>query len=713
MVSALDDEQQSEQVPTNAIMRALGVLGGGTPVPATSEPSPAAPSSPPVTLPPSAAAGLSVLGGMPAVGGPRGTSPEPAATETEQPSAILSPAQREMWDKVKQFFGDAAKPYTPPDSGSPEAGAPVSALGTPSAPAAPAPPVASAPLPPPIPEAPPEPPPIPAAPAAEAPKVERPRGHAPNGSGLEPRTEYPPATDKLKIDQRYLVDLEKTDPALHDSIVQAATSAGISSGGLANLIYAVSQLPDKEKEGLTRTGLTKEDIEDYRKKFPDLPIGPDGKVDPALDLLLGAKKYRDMADKFGGEGTPSAIIANYLGDGRTQQLANMTSRKDQADIATPTAAKFVHNATGGPNAKPDAPMPPLNPTGTVTAESATRAAVASAQTGQPQIFATVVANGAPYGSTPTDAWRHTEALMVGARLARGDVVGAQHARELVFQMSHVGVVQSLMRGLQLMGSDGKGDLVGAAQQFAKAYWYMPDGWMSRIYVTDKGLVGERVNENTGIAVGGKFAITPQLVQGMLNQAQDPQTYLKTLRDSAKLAADVEKTHAETEEITKAKIPEAQAKTKLYEAQAGYQAQRADLETARSENAMEVKLMEIQRKLLTNPLDTKAREELTKHLDTEQPRYWPEKDISGAPIPPTEQSTKETQVWRDILSINRGVEQSRAALLAKGIVGGTIPIGRHASGGGAVLNKDGTATKVLLPPSTFDLIGRKPAAAPAR
>jgi hypothetical protein len=280
-------------------------------------------------------------------------------------------------------------------------------------------------------------------------------------------------------------------------------------------------------------------------------------------------------------------------------------------------------------------------------------------------------------------------------------------------MSHVGVVQSLMRGLQLMGSDGKGDLVGAAQQFAKAYWYMPDGWMSRIYVTDKGLVGERVNENTGIAVGGKFAITPQLVQGMLNQAQDPQTYLKTLRDSAKLAADVEKTHAETEEITKAKIPEAQAKTKLYEAQAGYQAQRADLETARSENAMEVKLMEIQRKLLTNPLDTKAREELTKHLDTEQPRYWPEKDISGAPIPPTEQSTKETQVWRDILSINRGVEQSRAALLAKGIVGGTIPIGRHASGGGAVLNKDGTATKVLLPPSTFDLIGRKPAAAPAR
>jgi hypothetical protein len=55
--------------------------------------------------------------------------------------------------------------------------------------------------------------------------------------------------------------------------------------------------------------------------------------------------------------------------------------------------------------------------------------------GGPTGFLRYVVNRAPSGMPMSDAWRHAESLLVNAFLERGDLAGAQHAKDWVLQMS--------------------------------------------------------------------------------------------------------------------------------------------------------------------------------------------------------------------------------------------------------------------------------------
>jgi hypothetical protein len=339
----------------------------------------------------------------------------------------------------------------------------------------------------------------------------------------------------------------------------------------------------------------------------------------------------------------------------------------------------------------------------------------AAQSGDVRPFISTMAQGLPQGMSSGDGWKHVEALMVGAMIAKGDMVGAQHARELVFQMSHVGAVQGLMRARQLMGDDGKGDLVGAAQALAQAYYAMPDGGMGKVYVTNQGLVGQRFNETTGQKVGGMFPITPGFLDGLINQAQDPQTYLKTLRESQKHNADIVKTYAETAhkiaettqklpadvEHIRAQAEQSRAAAEQSRATADYYRERPGLERDRSENVLIARIAAAQAKAAAG--DPKAEAMVITHLDQLQEHYWPTKTIEGAPKEFTADEARQAQSWRDMLRINRSADPVKAQEVAKGLSTGQYTLGEALNGGGVILNKDKTPLRgFFVTPSTLQL-----------
>jgi hypothetical protein len=155
--------------------------------------------------------------------------------------------------------------------------------------------------------------------------------------------------------------------------------------------------------------------------------------------------------------------------------------------------------------------------------------------GGPQGFMTYMTHSMPAGMNMSDQWRAAQAKIVGAFVAKGDMVGAQRAAEFVFQMSHVGANQSLMQAYRMLRV---GDNNGAAHMLAKAYSFVPDGGTMTFQATSNGIFGQRYSEDTGQPIGNPFQITPQGVAGMLNQTMDPQTFLKTNLEEQKAISDI-------------------------------------------------------------------------------------------------------------------------------------------------------------------------------
>jgi hypothetical protein len=176
----------------------------------------------------------------------------------------------------------------------------------------------------------------------------------------------------------------------------------------------------------------------------------------------------------------------------------------------------------------------------------------------PDGFLRYVVQTAPSGMPLSDAWRHAEALLVNAMISKGDMAGAQHARDFVFQLSHSGTNQYLMaahRALQ------QGDGIGASQYLAKAHAFFPDGTIGRFRSNGKDVYAERIDEDDpSRRLGPPMKITPDSIAGLLNQTTNPQQYLKTLTDQQKAAADIrlKMTHGDYYAALMNKIPEDQA-----------------------------------------------------------------------------------------------------------------------------------------------------------
>jgi len=354
------------------------------------------------------------------------------------------------------------------------------------------------------------------------------------------REEYPDATAKASISPRFLVELEKSDPALHDGIIQAATAAGIGSWDYANLVYAASKgdpnYNEKGRVGLA--GLTEADIARYQKERPELfrdrQGNPISAEDPHTNLIVGALKYRETRDMYGAR-TPSSIAAYYLDPGRVNELSRMT-RQEQLRHLPAEAQTFVREGID-PDAKPGSAPQALRLTdaGTLTPTATAQAAIQASKSGNVGGFFSYMVNNVPRGMTPNDSWRAIENSMVSAFMRTGDVEGAQRAREMIFQMSHVGSNQALMSAYKMMEL---GDNEGAARQLAMGYFAAPDGGLAQFHVTPKGIIGQRYNEDTRKPTGAPFEVTKEKLLGMMNITRDPQAFMKTVRESQKTNAEI-------------------------------------------------------------------------------------------------------------------------------------------------------------------------------
>lgn len=543
------------QVPTGVVSRALGVLSG-TPIPATTNaPPPAAEAAagPPMTLPGAVQRGLSVLGGVPIVqppvNPPEQPSPRPLpppggnAVIDERPSAatqaIVDARTTDTEPTVEgqpgflSALGGAIKrgaqavsdsitvsSSTPETASTPKKSAtgrdtdPLTATGTEGPPAA----------------------------AKPAPYVVKGATGTPRSATGAP--EAPPnATPKASIDPTFLVRLEKSNPALHDQIVQAATTAGIGSWDYANLIYAASKADPNHNENGRKglAGLTDSDIARFKSGAYAQAFANADPMDPATNLMMGALKYREVRDEFGPK-TPSSIAAYYLGIDRVNELSRHTPEQ-QREHLPPAAMTFVQQAIGGPDAKPGTePQLKLTDNGTYQPRAAAQAMGAAAQAGDPRIYYRYQNDALPRGMTSNDGWRYAEGKMVTGFIRAGDMDGAQKAREMLFQMQHVGANQALMRAHGLLGA---GDMVGAAKELALAYWATPDGGQAKFHITPQGIIGQRYNEATGQPVGAPFAMDQARIMGLMNVTKDPMAYQKNVREGQKLNAEIEHKAAET------------------------------------------------------------------------------------------------------------------------------------------------------------------------
>lgn len=146
--------------------------------------------------------------------------------------------------------------------------------------------------------------------------------------------------------------------------------------------------------------------------------------------------------------------------------------------------------------------------------------------GGPQGGMSYMVAGAPRGMSTNDMWAHVDSLLQQAFILKGDMVGAQRAREYVFQTQHAGANQMLMQAYRALAV---GDAGGAAQFLAKSHAFVPDGSTMAFKVgPNNTLWGQRFVDATGQPVGKPLQVTPQGVATMLNQTLDPQQFLKTL-----------------------------------------------------------------------------------------------------------------------------------------------------------------------------------------
>jgi len=540
-----------------------------------------------------------------------------------------------------------------------------------------------------------------------------PGGPRPPATRGRTRDELPDALPKAAISPTYLVELEKSNPALHDGIIQAAQAAGIGSWDYANLIYASSKGDPNYNAGgrVGLAGLSQQDIDRYRQERPELFRDSQGNPvtaqDPHTSLMLGALKYREMRDNYGAK-TPMSILAYHLGQEKVDALARVNSPSQQQAMLPPNANDLVQQSVVGPDAgKPYVTPTPvtLNPPGTATPMATYQAAAQAARTGNAMPFISYAINSVPRGMGSNDAWRYLENQMVSTMIAKGNMEGAQAARELVFQMSHVGSNQALMSAYKLMQM---GDYHGSAQQLALAYWAAPDGGLAQ-FAVGKGkdgkpmMIGRRYNEDTHSPVGDAFEVTPERLIGMMNVTHDPNAFAKIMRDNQKLHADI----ADKEADTQLKL----GKVKYYEDLIPA----ADRRAAAHEEAAAAAALVRATKPATGAGKPAPVDPRVAHVDKlVHDAYTKIDPVTQQAIPASPEEAFERNIVHNMKMNDDSLEVSRGATIAKDVVvnrnGGLYGVFPHTKkpGWGAVINKKTGATVGELDPSTMTQF--KPAAA---
>jgi hypothetical protein len=361
--------------------------------------------------------------------------------------------------------------------------------------------------------------------AAPAQTAQQPQSDFPHPSGAPgPQTaalqtvqsEPTPQINKPPLDPRPWAWLQKNNPHMAETFQAAADATGVSPVRLAAHAYAENKFNQFDKNGNVVRGKDGEIgmMQLMPSTIKSENLNANGKLDPTHpeDNVLMAAMYINKLDaKYGQDSINS--VRHYNGSGpKSWEYAQQLFPGAKFD--TKTVSENEMQGRGGKMNAGD---------------------LVKAGNQGPTAFLSYATSAAPAGFNTSDTWRQAEATLVQAFLRKGDLAGAQHARDFVLQLSHAGSNQNLMAAHQALS---RGDGYSAATYLARAHAFFPDGTMGRFRTDGKNVFAERVDESDpSTQFGPPIPITSSDVAGLLNQTTDPGQYLKMLNENQKAAAD--------------------------------------------------------------------------------------------------------------------------------------------------------------------------------
>lgn len=316
------------------------------------------------------------------------------------------------------------------------------------------------------------------------------------------------------------VELQRQRPDLSAKIDAVAAKYGVDPHEIAAHWWIESDL--KEHVAPDPTGKNK--ARGPMQIEPDTKTGLDPQNTRNIDnfddnLDLGAQRIRQANADY-GKNTPASFVAYMRSekDVREQWAIDLpTALKNN-----PIVAKDLARAFPGVTLTQD--MFPKG--GPVSAH----AVVAAAATGGPIAFLQAMVKTGPQPMGMTDLWRNVEDQMIHLALRKGDLQGAYHAQDYVFQMSHAGMLSNMMAGDQALLA---GNIPAAAKYLAQAHAFFPDQTFGQFGIgrDDGKLYGQQFDEGSGKPMGKPFEIThDQLAFQMIN-AHDPKEYAKMVQEA--------------------------------------------------------------------------------------------------------------------------------------------------------------------------------------
>jgi hypothetical protein len=290
-------------------------------------------------------------------------------------------------------------------------------------------------------------------------------------------------------------------------------STGILNGGnMGDVRRQIDALLAKGARSVTVLGTPNND------RWGDLNDGLSNIVDAydGDDKTQGRVSFLGPVNNVAPDGVHPADIRNYLGMGGSGTTGSQpTIPTPGATPAAPTSASSsapIDRLSGRPSQ--------MTPQGVIRADVA----------GGPNGVLTYMSHNGRAGATVGQNWDQIGALMEAAMIAKGDPVGAQHAREYVFQMQHQGAVQSLTQAYNAFQA---GDLQGAAQLLARSHAFANDGAALGFQVVGNRMFGQRFSEDTHQPLGQAFEINPVGIRSMINMSMNPQQFLQTVNEERK------------------------------------------------------------------------------------------------------------------------------------------------------------------------------------
>lgn len=254
-------------------------------------------------------------------------------------------------------------------------------------------------------------------------------------------------------------------------------------------------------------------------------LDPKGTLNPVAlqgSLTLAARNIFQLDTRY-GKNAPLSFAAYQGGSGSADAIAG------GQDAHHPNTVAYMRAAFPGRTIGPENYSPPI--------EIDPQGAVQAGTQGGPDGFIHYIASSGPANVSMGDKWRATETALMALAASKGDVAGMQQARDFALQMAQQGSTSSLIAAYKALQN---GDGVTASQQLARAHAFFPDGTMGRFGVDKSGAVwAQRVDENDpSRALGGHFQITPEKLQDMMIQTQDPNRYLQMVREQQKTASEL-------------------------------------------------------------------------------------------------------------------------------------------------------------------------------